>query len=62
MKLNEQLAVISPEDWITISTEHTLYIGLKSDIPNIFIERDYEVLKIASSSITPRFIISVKEV
>lgn len=62
MKLNEQLAVISPEDWITIRTEHTLYNGLKSDIPNIIIERDYEVLKIAPSFITPCFIISVKEV
>ena len=62
MKLNEQLAVISPEDWIIIRTEHTLYDGFKNDIPNIIIERNYEVLKIATSFITPCFIISVKEV
>lgn len=62
MKLNDQLSVINSENWITIRTEHTIYDGLKSDIPSIIIERDYEVLKIAPSFITPGFIISVKEV
>ena len=45
MKLNEQLAVINPEEWILIRTNNTLFHGQKKDIPSIIIERNYKVLK-----------------
>lgn len=62
MKLNEQLAVINPEEWILIRTNNTLFNGQKKDIPSIIIERNYKVLKTEISHVIPRFEISVKEV
>ena len=62
MKLNEQLAVISPDEWILIRTNNTLFHGHKKDIPSIFIERNYKVLKTEISHIVPCFEISVREV
>ena len=62
MKLNEQLAVINPEEWILIRTNNTLFHGQKKDIPSIIIERNYKVLKTEISHIVPCFDISVEEV
>ena len=62
MKLNEQLAVINPREWILIRTNNTLFHGKKKDIPRIIIERNYKVLKTEISHTIPCFIISVKEV
>lgn len=62
MKLNEQLAVINPKEYILIRTNNTLFSGQKKDIPSIIIERNYKVLKIEISHVVPCFEISVKEV
>lgn len=62
MKLNEQLAVINPEEWILIRTNNTLFHGQKKDIPSIIIGRNYKVLKTEISHIVPCFEISVNEV
>lgn len=62
MKLNEQLSVINPEEWILIRTNNTLFYGNKKDIPNIIIERNYKVLKTEISHIVTCFEIFVKEV